>query len=209
MSKIFLHTIASIKAEIAQPQGSSDKLGLLARGLRWHNHIETEEMAALMELAVYIQGSHAVDCWEVQRVVLEILTERAELLHLPYLLETFYQKGKRGDDRRRLALKALSRVAAHTGDPQALQALESGLAHVKKDTRGWSIGYLMDSYSCLERPLPQTVVQRLHTIAAQDPSPDVRVEAVSALAQLGLADEQAVSAVLAAAQAMQPQEHQH
>jgi hypothetical protein len=98
-----------------------------------------------------------------------------------------------------LALQALSGVAARSGSEEALLVLEEGLAHHKKDTRGWTIGFLMDSYGYLARPLPQSVVDRLHFLVDNDVSSDVRVEAVLALANMGLVDQKTVDEVVAVA----------
>jgi HEAT repeat protein len=86
-------------------------------------------------------------------------------------------------------LQALSNVAARSGDEEALRALEEGLNHHKKDTRGWAIGFMLDSYALLGRPLPPPVIARLRYLAENDIGSDVRVEAALALARLGLVDD--------------------
>jgi hypothetical protein len=201
MSK-FLSTVGVLSEELNRPERDREKLGVLARSLRWHATLDTEDMVALMGLGELVHRKWEQDGWEVERAVLEILCERAEANHVPFLIETFRHtaRGKYSNDRRRLALHALSRVAARTGHSEALLVLEEGLAHSKKDTRGWAIGFLLDSYAHLGRPIPESAVSRLRVLAENDISADVRVEAVMALARLELADEAAVQAVLASAQ---------
>ena len=61
---------------------------------------------------------------------------------------------------------------------------------------GWTIGFLLDTYNYLNRPLPQTAIDRLRHLVDNDVSADVRVEAVMALAGLGLADQETVDSVI-------------
>ena len=201
MSDTFLNTTATITAELNTQQRDREKLAVLARGLRWHRSLDANDMAALKTLIGVVQHKRGAGCWEVEQAVLEILCERAEVEHIPFLVETFRRKtpGKHGNDRRRLALQALSGVAARTGYEEALLVLAEGLTHHKKDTRGWAIGFLLDTYNYLNRPLPQDVIDRLRFLVDNDVSPDVRVEAVMALASLGLADQETVEAVVASA----------
>lgn len=201
MSDTFLNTTAIIATELNRRQRNREKLALLARGLRWHRSFDADDMVALKALIRVVRHKRGAGCWDVEQAVLEILCERAEIEHIPFLVETFRRKtpGKHSNDRRRLALQALSGVAARTGYEEALLVLEEGLTHHKKDTRGWSIGFLLDTYHYLNRPLPQSVIDRLHLLAANDVSADVRVEAVMALARLGLADQETVETVVAIA----------
>jgi len=201
MSDTFLNTTATIAAELNSQQRDREKLAILARGLRWHRSFDADDIAALRALIGVVRHKRGAGCWDVEQAVLEILCERAEVGHIPFLVETFRRKspGKHGNDRRRLALQALSGVAARTGYEEALLVLEEGLTHHKKDTRGWTIGFLLDTYNYLNRPLPQTAIDRLRFLVDNDVSPDVRVEAVMALAILGLADQNSVDAVVAIA----------
>jgi hypothetical protein len=201
MSDTFLNTTAIITTELNRQQRDREKLALLARGLRWHRSFDADDMAALRALIRLVQYKRGAGCWDVEQAVLEILCERAEIEHVPFLVETFRRKtpGKHSNDRRRLALQALSGVAARTGYEEALLVLEEGLTHHKKDTRGWSIGFLLDTYHYLNRPLPRSAIDRLHFLVDNDVSADVRVEAVMALAGLGLADQETVDTVVAIA----------
>jgi|GEM_PF-1744732 len=202
MSDTFLNTTATITTELNSQQRDREKLALLARGLRWHRSFDADDMAALRALSGVVQHKRGAGCWDVEQAILEILCERAGVEHIPFLIETFRRKspGKHGNDRRRLALQALSGVAARTGHEEALLVLEEGLVHHKKDTRGWTIGFLLDTYNYLNRPLSQTAIDRLHFLIDNDVSADVRVEAVMALASLGLADQETVDSVIAIAQ---------
>ena len=143
--------------------------------------------------------------------MLEVLCQRAGAEHIPLLVETFRDKsrGKRSNDRRRLALQALSGVAAGTANEEALLVLEEGLSHHKKDTRGWAIGFLLDAYAHLDRPLPPSVINQLRFLVENDVSADVRVEAVTALAGLGLVDQTQVEQVITAAQEQTNQTGRH
>lgn len=203
MSDTFLSTVAAIDGELDRRRRDEQKLGLLARTLRWHRAPDAADLAAVLALGKRARRARGAGCWEVERAVLEILCERAEAAHVPFLVEVFQDRsrGRHSDDRRRLALHALSRVAAQSGHEEALRVLEEGLRHTKKDTRGWAIGFLLESYGSLGRTLPQSVLDRLRFLAENDVSPDVRVEAVTALAGLGLADEETVKTVVAKARA--------
>lgn len=198
----FLSTVAVIRELLNSRERDDQKLGILARSLRWRNSYETTDLAILLDLGGLARRKKGPGYWEVERATLEILCERAEVEHVPFLVETFHYKarGRHADDRRRLALQALSSVAGSTGNQEALLVLEEALAHVKKDTRGWAIGFLVESYHHLGRALPEAVVERLRFLAKNDISADVRVEAVTALADFGLAEEAAVAATIAAAQ---------
>ena len=195
-----LDTVAAITELLNRRQRDADKIGVLARALRWHDAYDSDDMAALLALGELVRRKQGPGCWEVERAVLEILCEQAGDEHVAFLGEVFHTaRGRHGNDRRRLALQALSRVAACTGNQEALRLLEEGLAHVKKDTRGWAIGFVLDSYAHLGRPLPPSVIERLWFLAENDVSADVRVEAVMALAGVGLADDETVEGVLATA----------
>lgn len=203
MAESFMRTIASIRAELQkQPDDrNTELLGLLARGMRWQPAFDANDLAALMELWGAAKRTSGPGGWDVERAVLEIFCDRAVVEHVPWLIRVFRQSaGQHGNDRRRLALQALTGVAARTGDETALQVLEEGLAHAKKDTRGWTIGFLVSGYAALGRPLPQSAVERLQALMQHDSSPDVRVEAATALADVGLADQSAVEAAVASAQ---------
>lgn len=201
MSDTFQSTVAAIKSELNGQARDRDKLGVLARSLRWHKSYDADDLAALLSLGELVARKKGPGCWEVERAVLEILCQQAGSEHVPFLSRRFRSKagGKHSNDRRRLALQALSGVAARTANDEALAVLEEGLAHHKKDTRGWAIGFLLDGYRYHGRPLPQSVIDRLQALVENDISPDVRVEAVMALASLGMADEKRVQAVVAAA----------
>lgn len=198
----FLSTVAAVRELLNSRERDDHKLGVLARSLRWRKSFEAVDLAVLLDLGELARRKKGPGSWEVERATLEILCERAEVEHVPFLVQTFHYKarGKHGDDRRRLALHALSGIAARTGHEESLLILAEGLAHLKKDTRGWTIGFLLDSYRSLSRPLPESVIQRLRFLAENDVSADVRVEAITALANLGLAEEIAVAAAVAAAQ---------
>jgi hypothetical protein len=211
VSESFLGTVAAITELLNSRQRDEDTVGVLARALRWHDTHDADDLAALLALGELVRRKQGPGGWEVERAVLEILCEQAEVEHVPFLVKVFRgSRGRHGNDRRRLALQALSGVAARTGHEQALRTLEEGLAHAKKDTRGWAIGFVVDSYQQLGRPLPQSVIARLRFLAENDVSPDVRMEAVLALANLGLADKKMVEGVLATAPAQaNSSSHEH
>lgn len=202
MSETFENTVAAITAEVDSPTADQGKVGVLARALRWHKAFDAADLDILLDLGELVRHKKGAGYWEVERATLEILCERAEVEHITFLVQTFHCKSRdrHSNDRRRLALHALSGIAARTSHQEALRVLEEGLAHVKKDTRGWAIGFLLDSYHSLDRPLPAAVIERLRFLAQNDVSADVRVEAITALASLGLADEAAVAVVVTAAQ---------
>jgi hypothetical protein len=179
--------------------------------LRWQRRLAAPDIEALLALGELVQPGKDPGGWEVERAVLEILCEQAEVEHVPFLVRVFRHKarGKHSNDRRRLALQALSNVAARTGDEEALLVLEEGLNHHKKDTRGWAIGFLLDSYALLGRALPQSVIARLRFLAENDVGSDVRVEAALALARLGLVDAETVAEAMAATQAQADQQGKH
>lgn len=211
MSDRFLSTIAALTKELSSQARDQERLGVLARSLRWQRPLAAHDLEALLALGELVKPGKDPGGWEVERAVLEILCEQAEVEHVPFLVRVFRHKarGKHSDDRRRLALHALSNVAARTGDEEALLVLEEGLNHYKKDTRGWAIGFLLDSYTLLGRALPQPVIARLRLLAENDVGPDVRVEATLALARLGLADAETVTETMAASQAQAGQEGKH
>jgi hypothetical protein len=202
MSDNFLSSVAAVTEQLNSKKRDQEKLALLARALRWHRSFDADDMAALETLIEIVPYKRGAGCWDVEQAVLEILCERAEVEHVPFLIETFRRKtpGKHSNNRRRLALQALSSVAARTGHQGALLVLEEGLAHHKKDTRGWTIGFLLDTYTYLGRPLPQSVVDQLRFLVENDVSSDVRVEAVTALASVGLTDQATVETTIAVAQ---------
>ncbi len=202
MSNTFLDTITTITELLNGSKRDRDKLGVLARSLRWHKSFDADDLTALLTLGELAQHKKGPGCWEVERATLETLCELANVEQVPFLTQTFRRKtpGKHSNDRRRLALQALGGVAARSANEEALLVLEEGLNHHKKDTRGWTIGFLLDSYTFLNRPFPQSVINRLHILAENDISADVRVEAIMALAGMGLVDQQNVNEVIAAAQ---------
>lgn len=202
MSEKFLSTVAIVTQELNSPERNQEKLALLSRALRWHRDYDAEDMAALTDLAKMVQNQQDTGAWDVEQAILETLCDLARVEHVPFLVETFQRRtpGKHSNDRRRLALQALSGVAARTNHAEALQVLAEGLFHYKKDTRGWTIGFLLDTYHYLDRPLPQAVIDRLRFMVTHDVSGDVRVEAITALAALGLADQKEVEAVVVVAQ---------
>lgn len=202
MSEKYLSTVATVTQELNSPARNQEKLALLSRALRWHRDYDAEDMAALTDLAQMVRDQPDAEAWNVEQAILETLCDQARVEHVPFLVETFRRRtpGKHSNDRRRLALQALSGVAARTNNEEALQILAEGLSHYKKDTRGWSIGFLLDTYHYLDRSLPPAVIDRLHHLVDHDVSGDVRVEAITALAALGLADQKEVEAVVILAQ---------
>ena len=178
-----MSTVAAIKHALNLRESNHGKLGQLARGLRWNSELDDNDLAALNELGESVQGGRGKGVWEVERAVYEILSAHGGSEHIELLTGAFDVRGPHGDDRRRLALQGLSRVAGRTGDPIALEALESGLDHKRSDTRGWAIGFTANAYYSLGRALTRTVVDRLKALAEDDPSPDVRAEAATALQQ--------------------------
>ena len=202
MSDSFESTTATIRAELSGKQRNQEKLALLARGLRWHRTFDDEDMASLLELGKFVQRKRGAGCWDVERAILEILCERAEDAHIPFLVDTFQRNapGKYSNDRRRLALQALSYIAVRSGNADALALLEEGLRHTAADTRGWAIGFMMDAYDKLDRPIPQSAIERLQELQTDDANGDVRVEAVKALVNVGMADLNTINVVVAIAQ---------
>jgi hypothetical protein len=201
MTHTILTTVRTLTDELNSRRRDPAKLGVLARTLRWYRAFDAEDLAALLALGKLVRRKRGAGCWEIERAILEVLCQRAEPEHVPFLVEVFRDKdnGRHSDDRRRLALQALSDVAAWSADREALLALEAGLNHPQTDTRGWAIGFVLDSYDRLGQPLPQGVIDRLRVLAANDASPDVRVEAVTALASQGLVDDDLVRAAVAGA----------
>jgi hypothetical protein len=199
MSKRFSSAITAVTMVLKQRPPDVETLGLLARALRWQSSSDADDLAALVDLWKLIQREPGPGDWEVERAVLEIFCERANADHVTWLITVFRHSGRHGNDRRRLALQALSAVAARAEHEGALQILQEGLAHMNKDTRGWAIGFLAGSYAALGRPLPQSAIDRLRFLTEHDSSPDVRVEAATALAEAGLTDLATVEAVAATA----------
>jgi hypothetical protein len=181
MTEKFLTTLAAIETALSTSPEEHDKIGLLARALRWHPDPDREDLDALLALGESVRGRRGDGVWEVERAVCEILCDHAAPEHLPFLIKAYEFRGTHADDRRRLALQGISRIAAMTGDPTALETLASALSHNKADTRGWAIGFISEAYFALNRPLPQTIQMRLHLLAESDPSEDVRTEAANVI----------------------------
>jgi len=182
MSEKFLSNLTALKTALATDGDNginAEKIGLLARALRWQPNFDAEELAALLKLGEFVQGKRGDGYWEVERAVYEILCDHAVSEHLPFLVKAYHLRGTHADDRRRLALQGLSRLAALTGNVTALDILVDALSHNKADTRGWAIGFLTEAYFALRRPLPETVTARLRDLAKNDPSEDVRAEATN------------------------------
>ena len=173
------HHIDALRERLAEPDPDPETVGVLARGLRWQRNFDRDDLDALVALGEWVRGRGGTAFWEVERAVHEILCDHARADQLPFLLASYRTRGKHGDDRRRLALHAISRVAALTGDRTALQTLEEALSHNNAGTRGWAIGFLSEAYYALQRPLPDRVRARLRELAANDPSEDVRAEAAN------------------------------
>jgi hypothetical protein len=181
MTEKFLSTLAALKTALSVSSDEHDKIGLLARALRWHPNPDDADLDALLELGNSIRGQRGDGVWEVERAVYEILCEYATLQHLPFLLQAYEFRGIHADDRRRLALQAISRIAAMSGNPTALDTLTSALSHNKADTRGWAVGFISEAYFALNRPLPETILTQLRQLAESDPSEDVRAEAANVI----------------------------
>jgi hypothetical protein len=208
MKKTLLSTLTSLQEEINLPDPNQDKLALYARALRWQTE-GSQDMAEIMGLVDQVRGKKEPGFWEVERAILEIASEQAGKEQVSFLVKAFRTTGKHGDDRRRMAMKGLGRVAALTGDVDALEALQEALRHTKKDTRGWAIGYVLDCYRNLSLPLPKPVIERLQYMIEHDKSPDVRVEAVMALASHDIVDETVIRDVLHAAETMSAAAEKH
>lgn len=207
MSDKVRQTLEIISDELAKPSPNSEKIGLLARSVRWQKTFDREDKTKLIEMGVRLQDHPVEDSWIVERTIFEVLCEHAEPQDVPFLESAFRMRGKHGDDRRRFALQALSGVVANYGDEKALDILEDGLSHVKKDTRGWTIGFLMDSYRASKKVVPESIVSKLVDMMKTDQSPDVRVEASRALADIGFIDEIELDQVLQESKAMQKDVH--
>ncbi len=201
MNDRFRSTVQTIHQELDSPQPDREKLALLARAMRWQVTTERDVLQAVLRLGERVRGKSTPGFWAVEQAVLEIFCDHAQAEHLPFLLAVFRTRGKHGDDRRRLALQGLSRIAAHTAHQDAFQALESGLHHPKQDTRGWAIGFIASAYAYRNQPLPISVTERLWVMALDDKSMDVRVEAATTLAEYGLVPPSLVQEVIAEAQA--------
>lgn len=181
MSEKFLSTLVALETALATSANEHDKIGLLARALRWHPEPDSEDLKALLAFGESILGNRSDGVWDAERAIYEILCDVAAPEHLPFLLKAYDFRGTHADDRRRLALQAISRLAALTGDPTALDVLKSALSHNKADTRGWAIGFIAETYFALQRPLPETILTKLRLLADSDPSEDVRAEAANVL----------------------------
>lgn len=207
MSEKVLETLAVISAEIEKATPNVEKIGLLARSIRWQKSFDKDDKAGLLELGTRLQQNPMDDAWVVERTIFEVLCTHAEPQHVPFLADAFRMKGKHGDDRRRFALQALSSVLARFGDAAALEVLLKGLSHVKKDTRGWTIGFLMDGYLSQEDDVPDHVIKKLVDMMRNDKSPDVRVEASRALADIGFIDAAERDQVYLQAKEMHEEKH--
>jgi len=180
MSEKFLSNINALKAALItedEAEMYADKIGLLARALRWYPEPDQEDLAALVALGESILGQRGNGCWEVERAVFETLSNHATAENLPFLINAYEFRSTHAEDRRRLAMQGLSRVAALTGNETALDTLVSALSHNRADTRGWAIGFLAEAFFALGRPIPATIQTRFRWLAENDPSEDVRAEA--------------------------------
>lgn len=207
MSDKVQQALEIITQEFAKPNPNTEKIGLMARSVRWQKSFDREDKTKLIEMGVRLQESSIEDSWIVERTIFEVLCEQAEPQDVPFLEGAFRKRGKHGDDRRRFALQALSSVVAKYDDAKALAILEDGLSHVKKDTRGWTIGFLMDGLLSLEGGVPERIVDKLADMMKNDKSPDVRVEASRALADIGFIDAKEMDQVLQESKAMQKDAH--
>ncbi len=201
MSEKIIESIAKIEDLLLNDANESEKIGLLARGLRWQTAFDDQDLAALVKLAEGVRGKRGNGAWDVERAVYEILCEQASAGHTAFLKTAFHMRGRQGNDRRRLALQGLSRIAAMTGDEAALETLEAALFHHNADTRGWAVGFLVSTFSPPERPMLASIAERLRIMAEEDPSKHVRIEAATALAETGLASTDFVDRIVSEAEA--------
>ena len=169
--------------------------------LRWQPAPDASDHEALISLWRIVSRGSTLVSWEVERAVLEIFCEHGASGSVAWLTTVYHFSGRHGNDRRRLALQALSGIAAQSGEASALQTMEAALAHRHADTRGWAIGFLIGSYAALGQPLPPSAAARLRCLMEQDRNPSVRVEAATALLEAGLIDPASVHAVIVAAEA--------
>ncbi len=86
-------------------------------------------------------------------------------------------------------------MATRTGNQEALLVLVEAPGPCRAILAKLAIGFLVESYRYLGRPLPPSVIERLRFLVQNDVSAEVRVEAVMALASLGLAEEATVAAI--------------
>lgn len=207
MSDKVREALEIITAEFAKSAPNAEKIGLIARSIRWQKNFDQEDKSELIEMALRLQENDINDSWIVERTIFEVLCEHAGPKDVAFLEGAFRKRGKHGDDRRRFALQALSGVVAKYNDKKALAVLEKGLSHVKKDTRGWTIGFLMDGFLSQQSRVPNQIVTKLADMMKNDKSPDVRVEASRALADIGFIDAVEMAQVLEDSKAMQKDAH--
>jgi hypothetical protein len=207
MSEKVIQALSIISEELSRPDPNTEKIGLMARSVRWQPSFDQEDKEALLDMGTRLQDERDPKAWIVERTILEILCGQAGPEHVEFLEGTFKMRGKHGDDRRRFALQALSAVVARYDDARALAILEEGLSHTKKDARGWTIGFLVDSYQANHKPLPKRLVIKLNDMMVLDKSADVRVEASRALADIGIIDADEMDAVLEESRALEKDRH--
>ena len=207
MSEKIQHSLDIISEEFEKTQPNVDKIGLVARSVRWQEKFDSDDLNNLVKLGEYLQENRLDDSWIVEQTVFEVLCEHAGPGHVQFLGKSARMKGKHGDDRRRFALQALSGLVAKYDDADALEILEEGLTHVKKDARGWTVGFLMNAYHGSEKAVPEHILLKLADMMKNDGSADVRVEAARSLADVGYIDENELQQVVESSKALQKEHH--
>lgn len=207
MSEKVQQSLDLISEEFEKPNPNAEKIGLMARSVRWQQSFDLDDLSSLVNLGQQLKEKRLDDSWIVEQTIFEVLCEHAEPEHVSFLGKSALIKGKHGDDRRRFALQALSGLVAKYDDADALEILEGGLSHVKKDTRGWTIGFLINAYFGIEKSIPEHILLKLVDMMKPDASPDVRVEAARSLADIGYIDEIELKHVLEESKTLQKYPH--
>lgn len=77
MSEKVRQTLEIISDELAKPSPNSEKIGLLARSVRWQKTFDREDKTKLVEMCVRLQDHPVEDSWIVERTIFEVLCVHA------------------------------------------------------------------------------------------------------------------------------------
>jgi hypothetical protein len=120
-----------------------------------------------------------------------IFKEMARLSHpdlIPFLVEAFQYRrryDKFAGRRREYSVDIVATIAARTGAPQAISALDEMLADPKPEIRGVALVIVYEAYEREDWEMQPSVLETFWQLGRDDPDRRVRQTALACLQRLG------------------------
>lgn len=184
----YQQALEALRVKMQKPRREREDVWKKLTKLETSGDPALEHIPSLIELERTTREAGGTAYIDVEIAVFKALAQLSHPDLIPFLLEAFQYRRRQdsfGGRRRAYAVDITATIAARTGAPQALAALDEMLAHPDPKLRGEALIVIYEVYGRNEVDLPSSLLDRFWELGLEDPNRRVRQSALAALQHLG------------------------